>query len=74
MAHFNQHPTQRVAHQWNAQPSHQKLNRIVYLQNSHASQYQITPGNDVLNATDVIKVCEKNASLEMPNKGVSRTK
>jgi hypothetical protein len=29
-----------VAHQWNAQPSHQKLNRTVYLQNSHASQYQ----------------------------------
>jgi hypothetical protein len=35
MAHFNQHPTQRVAHQWNAQPSHQKLNGIVYLQNTN---------------------------------------
>jgi hypothetical protein len=59
MAHFNQHPTQRVAHQWNAQPSHQKLNRTVYLQISHASQYQITPGNDVLNATDI----RRNKSL-----------
>jgi hypothetical protein len=85
MAHFNQHPTQRVTHLlpveceafWMLQSQcYQKLNRIVYLQNSDFSQDQITQRNYVLNAAHIIKSCEKNVakSMEMPNKGVSRIK